>query len=122
MFNILIVTLKSGIVQLFVFGMLPCGQINVKQTLGNKGNEDFQLYDAKMSNDFSTIFVSVRHKKRLRQLAYHNPIYSESTVSLLKLATQYGYIINTLAYIEEIVSSLYTKIFFENRAYKKTLL
>lgn len=98
--------LKTGVVRLFVFGMLPCGQINVKSTLGNKGNEDFELFDAKMSNDFSTIFVSVRHKRRLRQLAYQNPIYFESTVSLLKLATQYGYIINTLAYIEEIVQCI----------------
>lgn len=98
--------MKSGVVRLFVFGMLPCGQINVKTTLGSKGNEDFQLFDAKMSNDFSTIFVLVRHKRRLRHLAYQNPIYSESTVSLLKLATQYGYILNTLAYIEEIVQCI----------------
>lgn len=100
------VTLRSGVVRLFVFGMLPCGQINVKSTLGIKGNEDFQLYDVKMSSDFGTIFVLVRHKRRLRQLAFQNPIYSESTVSLLKLATQYGYIVNTLAYIEEIVQCI----------------
>lgn len=105
-FNILLVALKAGVVRLFVFGMLPCGQINVKSTLGIKGNEDFQLFDAKMSTDFSTIFVLVRHKRRLRQLAFQNPIYFESTVSLLKLATQYGYIINTLAYIEEIVQCI----------------
>lgn len=100
------VTLKSGVVRLFVFGMLPCGQINVKSSLGVKGSEDFQLYDVKMSSDFGTIFILVRHKRRLRQLAFQNPIYSESTVPLLKLATQYGYIVNTLAYIEEIVQCI----------------
>lgn len=100
------VALKSGVVRMFVFGMLPCGQINVKSSLGVKGNEDFQLFDTKMSSDFNTIFVLVRHKRKLRQLAFQNNIYSDSTVSLLKLATQYGYIVNTLAYIEEIVQCI----------------
>lgn len=104
--SFLVVVLKSGIVRLFVFGMLPCGQINVKSTLGIKGNEDFQLFDAKMSSDFGSIFVLLRHKKRLRQLVFQNPIYANSTVPLLKLATQYGYIVNTLAYIEEIVQCI----------------
>lgn len=105
-FNMLMVALKSGVVRMFVFGMLPCGQINVKSSLGVKGNEDFQLFDMKMSSDFNTIFVLVRHKRKLRQLAFQNNIYSDSTVSLLKLATQYGYIVNTLAYIEEIVQCI----------------
>ncbi|XP_031628061.1 anaphase-promoting complex subunit 4 [Contarinia nasturtii] len=105
-FNLLMVGLKSGVVRLFVFGMLPCGQINVKSVLGVKGTEDFNLCDMKMSSDFNTIFVLVRHKNKLRQLAFQNPLYSESTVSLLKLATQYGYIVNTLAYIEEVVQCI----------------
>lgn len=79
------VALKTGVVRLFVFGMLPCGQINVKSALGVKGNEDFQLFDVKMSGDFDSIFVLVRHKRKLRQLAFQNPVYSEATVSLLKL-------------------------------------
>lgn len=104
--SFLMVALKSGIIRLFVFGILPCGQINVKSSLGVKANEDFQLYDVKMSSDFGTIFASIRHKRRLRHLAFQNSIYSESTVPLLKLATQYGYIVNTLAYIEEIVQCI----------------
>lgn len=104
--SFLMVALKSGIIRLFVFGILPCGQINVKSSLGVKANEDFQLYDVKMSSHFGTIFASIRHKRRLRHLAFQNSIYSESTVPLLKLATQYGYIVNTLAYIEEIVQCI----------------
>lgn len=105
-FNILLIATKTGIVQLFVFGMLPCGQINVKSSLGIKSIEDLQICDVKMSSDFHTVFIWIKYKKKLRQLAFQNPLYSESTVSLLKLATQYGYIVNTLAYIDEIVQCI----------------
>lgn len=97
---------KSGTVNLFVFGMLPCGQINVKSALGITRTDDLQIYDVKMSKDFHTVFVWVRHKRKLRQLAFQNPIYSECTIPLLKLATQYGYIVNTLAYIDEIIQCI----------------
>lgn len=105
-FNVLMVGLKSGVVRLFVFGMLPCGQVNVKSILNFERGDDFHLIDMKMSSDFDTIFVLARHNHRLHHMAFQNSIYSESTVPLIRLATQYGYIVNTMAYIDEIVACI----------------
>lgn len=58
-----------------------------------------------MSPDFSTVYVWIRYEGRFRQLAFRNPLYAnpETIVSMLKLATRFGYIVNTLNYIDEIV-------------------
>lgn len=100
------VALKSGVVKLFVFGMLPCGTISVRSECGVRSHDEFRIQDVKMSSDFHTVFVWVRHKRKLRQLAFENTVFLESSIPLLTLATRYGYIMNTLNYIDEIVQCI----------------
>lgn len=104
-FNVLMAGTRAGTVQLFVFGMLASGQINVRQLIGVLPNQPLDINDVRMSPDFSMVYVWIRYEGRCRQLSFRNPLYGnpETIVSLLKLATRYGYIVNTLTYIDEIV-------------------
>lgn len=107
-FNVLMAGTRAGTVQLFVFGMLASGQINVRQSIGALPNEGLDICDVRMSPDFGLIFVWIKYEGRFRQLAFKNPIYAnaETVVALLKLSTRYGHIVNTMTYVDEIVQCI----------------
>lgn len=107
-FNVLMAGTRAGTVQLFVFGMLASGQINVRQTMGALPNEGLHISDVRMSPDFSTVLVWINFRGRFQQLAYTNPLFAnnDTIVALLKLTARYGYIVTTQSYIEEIVQCM----------------
>lgn len=93
--NLLLVGLAKGYVHLSVFGVLPCGVINVAQYIGMSADK-FQIVDAKMSADFRQIYVFIIVDKVLRIVVFENEVYPIYALPLLKLATKHGHILNTM--------------------------
>lgn len=104
-FNILIVGLKSGVVQLFVFGVLCCGRIDIGKHL-NVEPDEFEIVDAKMSVDFQQTFIIVKLQNRLSTLIFENDIFPKYTQPLLNLATKHGHILTTMDYIADIIECI----------------
>lgn len=111
--NILIVGLSSGVVHTSVFGVLPCGRIDVAAALPHL--DRFEIVDAKMSNDFSQMYVFVRTTTtadgdgaagRMQLVTFENEQFPMYLSPLLNLATKHGHILNTMAYIEEIIQCI----------------
>lgn len=96
--NLLLVGLADGHVHLSVFGVLPCGSINVGQYIGMSA-DSFQIVDAKMSADFRQIYVSLMVDKVLRIVVFENEVYPMYALPLLKLATKHGHILNTMTWV-----------------------
>lgn len=92
-------------VHMSVFGVLPCGHIDVSKNL-NAAADQFQIIDVKMSVDFRSIFVFVRLQNKLKMLLYENEIIPNRAYPLLNLAAKHGHILNTMAYIEDIIQCI----------------
>lgn len=97
--------LKSGMVHMSVFGVLPCGHIDVSKNL-NVTADQFQILDVKMSVDFRSIFIFVRLQNKLKMLLYENEIIPNRAYPLLNLAAKHGHILNTMAYIDDIIQCI----------------
>lgn len=104
-FNILMIGLASGFVHFYVFGVLFCGRIDVAKVLNCSASE-IEICEAKMSNDFRTIFVFVKRNGRLKKLIFENEIFPKYTVPLLNIAIKHGHILNTMTYIDDIIQCI----------------
>lgn len=104
-FNILIVGLKNGVVQLFVYGVMSCGRFEITKHLNIKENE-VEIIDAKLSADFHQTFVMVKLKNRLRTLIFENDIFPKYIQPLSRLAKKNGYIFSVMEYIADIIESM----------------
>lgn len=104
-FNILIVGLRSGFIHLSVFGVLPCGRINVAKHLSLTADQ-IEIVDVKMSTDFQTIFISLKLQNKLKMLIFENDLFPKYIYPLLNLAAKHAHILNTLAYIEDIIQCI----------------
>ena len=87
---------KSGFVHASVFGVLPCGRINVAETLKTPANQ-FDIIDAKMSATFKEVFVTIRLGDTLKVLKYENLLFPTYSVPLLNVAIKHGLILNTMS-------------------------
>lgn len=104
--NMLVVGLQSGIVHLSVFGVLPCGRINVAQHLRQTSNQ-VELIDAKMSGDFGQLqLVVMGENSTLNLVTLNNEMLPNYLWPLLQLATKHGHILNTLSYIDDIIQCI----------------
>lgn len=104
-FNILNVGLTSGIVSMSVFGVLPCGRLDIGQIL-NASADSFHIHDVKMSADFRLIYVHVRINDQLKLLMFENDTIPNKAYPLLNLAVIHGNILNALAYIDDIIQCI----------------
>lgn len=103
--NILIVALASGIIHTSVFGVLPCGRIDVAAQIQCSATS-FEIVDAKMSRDFKDIHVFLKTSSTLRMVTFENKMFPAYLYPLLNLATKHGHILNTLVYIEDIIQCI----------------
>lgn len=106
--NMLVVGLQNGIVHLSVFGVLPCGRINVAEHLRKTSSTShIDLVDAKMCADFRQLqlFVVVDGSK-LDLVTLDNEMLPNYLWPLLQLATKHGHILNTLSYIDDIIQCI----------------
>lgn len=88
-----------------VFGVLPCGRIDIAQRL-NAPPDSFRILDVKMSADFNLIFVQVQIGNLLKMLVYENDTIPDKAYPLLNLAVIHGHILNALAYIDDIIQCI----------------
>lgn len=103
--NILIVGLTSGVVHTSVFGVLPCGRIDVAAQT-QLPLKEFRMIEAKMSSDFKEVYVCIKLGSFLKLIVFENEMFPIYLDPLLNLATKHGYILNTMAYIEEIIQCI----------------
>jgi anaphase-promoting complex subunit 4 len=95
-FNLLMVGLANGIVDISVFGTLPCAKINVLEHL-KTNDTTIRIRDAKMSADFRHLFVLVTKNGQLQMLVLANNVLAKFSVPLLSLAIKHGQILNTMS-------------------------
>lgn len=111
--NILIVGLSTGVVHTSVFGVLPCGRVDVGAAMEHLS--PFEIVDAKMSTDFSQMYVCLLSGGQLRLAVFENQQFPVYLGPLLNLATKHGHILCTMTYIEEIIQCI-------REAWEKALL
>lgn len=106
--NMLVVGLRTGIVHLSVFGVLPCGRINVAEHLRKATpHSQLDLVDVKMSGDFRQLqIIAVGDNSKLELVTMANEMLPNYLWPLLRLATKHGQILNTLGYIDDIIQCI----------------
>lgn len=103
--NLLLVGYKPGAVKLLVFGVLPCGTINLNHDLVDQG--ELTVRDIKMSADLKELYVMVESEnKSIHFLVYENGFLSKYSSSLLNLSIQHGQILNTVTYIRDTIQCI----------------
>lgn len=103
--NFLIVCLTSGEIYISVFGMLPCGRIDISKFL-NQSTQTFTISDVKFTTDFHELQVVVNTEIENQIIVFENDILWKYSESLLKLAIKYSQITNTMAYINDTIQSI----------------
>ncbi|KAG4075627.1 hypothetical protein HA402_003452 [Bradysia odoriphaga] len=103
--NLLVIGLTSGVVHTSVFGILPCGQIDVAAQIKIPSHE-FQIVDAKMSADFKQTFVFVKLSTSMKIYIFENDIFPTYSLPLLNVAVKHGLILNTMVYIDDVIQSI----------------
>lgn len=104
-FNILLVGLRSGIINMYVFGVLSCGKIDIAKYL-RASPDEFEIVDVRMTIDFRSIFVFVKHEMKLKKIIVENDIFAKRMQPLLRLAAKHGHILCTMTYIEDIIQCI----------------
>lgn len=103
--NLLLIGYKPGVVKLLVFGVLPCGAVHIKLDLVDQG--ELIVRDVKMNDNLRELCVLVESENGVvHLLVYENNYLSKYSNSLLSLATQHGYILNTLTYITDTIQCI----------------
>lgn len=104
--NLLLVGHRPGVVKSLVFGVLPCGTININND-HNVDQGELTVKDIKMSNDLKEMYVLVETEAGCVQLlVYENGFLSKYSSSLLNLSIQHGHILNTLTYITDTIQCI----------------
>lgn len=104
--NMLVLGLQNGVVHLSVFGVLPCGRINVLELL-QKPKGQVEIVDARLSADFRQLqlFVIVEGSI-LDVVTVENSMLPTQLWPLLQIATKHAHILNTLCYIDDIIQCI----------------
>ncbi|KAJ6640094.1 Anaphase-promoting complex subunit 4 [Pseudolycoriella hygida] len=103
--NFLVIGLSSGVIHTLVFGILPCGQLDVGAKI-NVPSSQFQIVDAKLSVDSKQIFVSVKLGNMFKVYIFENELFPTFSLPLLRVAVQHGLILNTMVYIDDVIQSI----------------
>ena len=103
--NVLLIGLKSGVVLVSAFGVLPIGRIDLTKYLNAPASE-FEIIDARMSLDFAELFIFVKINGQVKMLIFDNDVIPEYTTPLLNVAAKHGHLLNTMAYVEDIIQCI----------------
>lgn len=98
MLNFLIVGLASGLVKLYIFGVLPCGTIDIRKELNLSKDEEINILNVQLSPDFKNLFVIFEKSGTVEVLIYDNPLLVTHQVPLWNIAIKYSHILNYLRY------------------------
>uniref|UniRef100_A0A1B0GH85 Anaphase-promoting complex subunit 4 n=2 Tax=Lutzomyia longipalpis TaxID=7200 RepID=A0A1B0GH85_LUTLO len=100
--NFLIVGLRTGSVHMSVFGMLPCGSVQLAKHI--KG--EFRVIDSRVSADFGFLHVTVATREALHVMIFENSTLPLLLDSLLRVATKHGQILTTMSYIDDVLMGI----------------
>lgn len=103
--NFLLVCMTSGEIYISVFGMLPCGRIDLTKYLNLPATE-FTIVDAKFTTDFHELQIVVNTNMENIIIIFENDLLRNYSESLLKLAIKYSQISNTMVYINDAIQSI----------------
>lgn len=96
MLNFLIVGLKSGLIKLYIFGVLSAGTIDIKKDLQLSAHEEINILNAQISSDLKHLYVIFENSGRVEMLIYQNPILVTHQIPLWNIAIKYSHILNHL--------------------------
>lgn len=115
MLNFLIVTCSDGKVQLYIYGVLKCGTIDIRKHVNATDGDKFDVLEVKLSADLKHLYAVYNHNGHIGFLIFENKTLLEYKFSLWKLSVKYGMIMNTLNYIEDTIEHI-------NEAWESVLL
>ncbi|XP_063707416.1 anaphase-promoting complex subunit 4 [Culicoides brevitarsis] len=99
--NILVTALTNASVNLSIFGMITCANLDLLKFFPHE--ESIEIQDLLMSDSLKQLFVVVKMRHTSHVLIFENDMLFKYSVSLLKIATQHGLIKNNLCYIHDTI-------------------
>lgn len=106
MLNFLLVACADAKIYIYIFGVLPCGFIDVAKDLDVSGGDKIELLDVKLSTDFKQLFVIYSRSGLVDLLIYGNETLLKYHVPLWKLSVKYGMVLNNRGYIEDTIQHI----------------
>ncbi|XP_062535829.1 anaphase-promoting complex subunit 4 isoform X2 [Armigeres subalbatus] len=104
--NLLIIGTTNGHVNLSVFGLLSCCDLDLFQTLNIRPDEGV-IKEAKMSSNFKQLCVVIqRDGATLELIVFENDILQRYSTSLLNLAIKHAHILGTMTYISDAIECI----------------
>lgn len=96
MLNFLLVGLENGIIKIYIFGVLSCGTINIKQDINATVADEISIIDVKLSFNFKQLFVVFQKNGKVELMIYENNILLKYHVPLWTIAVKYGQVLNIM--------------------------
>lgn len=102
--NVLVTGLTNASLNLSMFGMITCANVDLRPTFPNEQN--IEIKNVVMSDDLKQLFVVVKVSSITQVLIYENDMLHKYSIPLLKITTQHGLVKNTLSYIRDTIQSI----------------
>lgn len=106
MLNFLLVCLESGLIKLYIFGVLPCGTIDVKSDLNLAKTDSIKLVNIQLSNNFKHLYVTFEKNGQMELMIYQNDILLTHQIPLWNIAIKYSHILSYLSYIDDTIQCI----------------
>lgn len=103
MLNFLLVALDECLINVYIFGVLSCGQIDLKVDIKATPEDQLELIDVKLSGNFKQLFVIYEKNKQIELVIYENNTLLKYHVPLWKISVKYGQVLNILGYIDDTI-------------------
>jgi anaphase-promoting complex subunit 4 len=111
--NILLVGVSTGKLYLSIFGLFPCGVVDLNRYFTGRA---FSVLDADVSDDLNVLFLVMscwkevdevkEEKKDLFLIMLHTPVLAVHSPELHSLALKHGHIISLLGYLSHTMHSI----------------
>lgn len=115
MLNFLIVTCEDGKIIIYIYGVLKCGTIDIRQHVEASAEDSLEILEVKLSSNFEHLYVFYTRNGHIEFIILKNDTLLKHRSSLWKLSVKYGMIMNTLNYIEDTIEHI-------NEAWESVLL
>ncbi|CAO1420803.1 unnamed protein product [Diamesa serratosioi] len=103
MLNFLLVALDECLINIYIFGVLSCGQIDLKLDIKATPEDQLELIDVKLSGNFKQLLVVYEKNKQIELVIYENNTLLKFHVPLWKISVKYGQVLNILGYIDDTI-------------------
>ncbi|KAJ9589849.1 hypothetical protein L9F63_017004 [Diploptera punctata] len=107
--NILLVGVSSGKLYLSIFGLFPCGVVNMNEYVSG---QLCSIVDADVSEDLNVVFVVISYwkeeedKREIALVLLDTPVLAQRAPQLHALALKHGHIVSLLDYLSHTMHSI----------------